>query len=79
VDLGTLGGATATAQAINNRGQVTGYSATANGDIHAFLWEKGLMIDLGTLRGNYSDAYAINDLGQVAGQSAGHAYVTAPR
>jgi probable HAF family extracellular repeat protein len=79
LDLGTLGGATGTAQAINNSGQVVGYSTTANGDFHAFLWERGRMIDLGTLGGNYSDAHAINDLGQVVGQSAGHAFVWTPK
>ncbi len=39
------------ATAINDRGQVVGYSAGAGDNEHAFLWEKGKMTDLGTLGG----------------------------
>jgi len=39
-DLGTLGGEYSVARGINGRGQVVGWSATADGRHHAFLWEK---------------------------------------
>jgi len=56
--------------AINDRGQVVGYSVIA-GLSHAFLWTtKDGMIDLGTLPGgSTSAANAINDRGQVVGWS----------
>src|SRR6266704_2464509 len=67
-DLGTLGGdLTSRAFAINALGQVVGYSNTASGAKHAFLWANGTMQDLGTLGGEVSGASGINRLGQVAG------------
>ena len=39
VDLGTLGGLTAVAEAVNERGDVVGVSSTASGASHATLWE----------------------------------------
>jgi probable HAF family extracellular repeat protein len=70
VDLGTLGGATSNGEAINERGQVAGWSDTAGGNRHAFLYSDGTMQDLGTLTGG-SDSYAtaLNDRGQVVGYS----------
>ena len=50
-DLGTLGGTSSRGVAINASGQVTGISATADGDRHAFLWDGTTMQDLGTLGG----------------------------
>jgi probable HAF family extracellular repeat protein len=70
-DLGsTLGGANANAMAINNLGQVAGYSSTQSGVNHAFLWSPSMekMQDLGTLGGD-SYAEGINDAGQVVGYS----------
>ena len=69
-DLGTLGGNDSYAWGINELGQVVGHSETADGHVHAFLWEEGTgMTDLGTLGGDDSYARGINDLGQVVGAS----------
>jgi len=54
---------------INDSGQVVGYSRTATGESHAFLWTDGVMKDLGTLGGTNSVAFGINDSGQVVGYS----------
>jgi probable HAF family extracellular repeat protein len=68
-DLGTLGGTTSEAMALNDAGQVVGSSTLANGQTHAFLYSGGTMTDLGTLGGNFSQAAGINSAGQVVGQS----------
>src|SRR5579863_4885525 len=71
-DLGTLGGACGLAVALNNRGQVVGYSTNAGDAIaHPFLWpgENGKMRDLGTLGGSFGTANAINESGNVVGYS----------
>ncbi|MDQ1274646.1 MAG: hypothetical protein QG610_218, partial [Euryarchaeota archaeon] len=39
------------------------------GEIHAFLWQNGMMTDLGTLGGDYGYAYGINNKGQKLGES----------
>src|SRR5262249_15237934 len=48
-DLGTLGGATSWANAINNSGQVVGNAQTAGGSYHPFLYSSGVLTDLGIL------------------------------
>jgi probable HAF family extracellular repeat protein len=68
-DLGTPRKGQSYAWAINNRGQITGYSDTSKGETHAFLWDGGTLTDLGTLGGRHSFAYAINKHGQVVGAS----------
>ena len=70
-DLGTLGGILSVAYALNEHGQVAGYSTTATGAVHAFLWTPGAgMRDLGVLDGGTSSrARGINDRGDVVGQS----------
>jgi probable HAF family extracellular repeat protein len=71
IDLGTLGGTTGQAYALNNRGQVVGES-NIQGDAvcHAFLWDKKAgMKDLGTLGGEGAVAIELNDAGDVVGQA----------
>jgi probable HAF family extracellular repeat protein len=63
-DLGTLGGPSSFAFAINEAGQVVGRSATSAYLTHAFLYAAGQMEDLGTLGGSFSSASAINNAGQ---------------
>lgn len=69
-DLGTLGGSSSYASAINDNGQVVGRASTT-GDTatHAYLYSNGTMFDLGTLGGDYSAASDINNNGQVVGGS----------
>lgn len=66
VPLGNLGGNSAEARAINESGQVVGYSSTGSA-IRGFVWEAGTMTEIGTLGGNDSKALDINDNGEVAG------------
>lgn len=70
-DLGTLGGPYSVATALNDVGQVVGYSASADGTTHAFIWQNGTIIDLGTLSAAGGESYAtgINNLGQAVGYS----------
>jgi len=79
VDLGTLGGARNFAMAVNENGQVVGFSqGTGPSDpVHAFLWTPAEgMVDLG----RNSFAYAVNDKGQVVGYSDNRAtmWLTVP-
>ena len=72
VDLGTLGGACDAARAVNNIGQVVGWSKRSNSGTrdpdHAFVWDEKLgMRDLGKLGGATSWTRDINDKGQVVG------------
>jgi probable HAF family extracellular repeat protein len=72
-DIGTLGGPVADAVALNNAGQVAGFSPNASGLDRAFVWSSGSgMVDLGVLPGASSAmAAAINNLGVVTGNSSG--------
>ncbi|NLU79666.1 HAF repeat-containing protein [Micromonospora sp. HNM0581] len=77
VDLGTLGGAASAATATNDRGTVVGWSMTADGARHAFLWRHGTMTDLGVLPGHVeSTAVDVNERGEVVGTSTGPELVT---
>jgi probable HAF family extracellular repeat protein len=69
IDLGTLGGSFSLAYAINDNGQIDGFS-TLPGDAvtHSFLRKNGVMTDLGTLGGANSESFAnLNSAIQVAG------------
>ncbi|MDO8597914.1 MAG: hypothetical protein Q7R45_14990, partial [Sulfuricaulis sp.] len=63
-DLGTLGGQTSQARAINNVDQIVGFSETASGATHGFLWQSGAMTDIGPFIGPKLD---INGTGKVVG------------
>jgi probable extracellular repeat, HAF family len=73
-DLGTLGGSTSEALAINDKGQVVGRARLSDTPVvrHPFLWEKGQMTDLGMVavcaRGT---AFSINNSGQIVGGLSG--------
>ena len=69
LDLGTLGGRSSVAYALNNMDQVVGESATASGYNRAFLWENGRMQDLAIASSptGFSRASGINDIGQIVG------------
>ena len=79
-DLGTLDSSDpanfSEANAINDSGQVVGRSKNADGEVHAFLWQNGVMTDLGTLPGgpnvsqNDSNALSINKTGTIVGYSS---------
>ena len=69
--LGTPGGMTSTASAINNLGQIVGQSETAGGGSEAFYDDPlsgcpMVSLDLGSS----SEAGAINDLGEIVGSSS---------
>lgn len=65
-DLGVLPGDTfAQANAINDRGQIVGWSSGET--TRAFVWEDGVMSVLGTLNGSFSMAVDINRHGIIFG------------
>lgn len=66
-DLGTLGGATRVT-ALNESGQVVGYSVNAAGNKEAFVYRNGAMQRLGTGGALHSYARGINDLGDIVGE-----------
>ena len=70
IDLGSFGGTYGNPLDINAKGQVVGYSYTANDAAErAFVYSHGTLTDLGTLGGTSSMAMGINDSGVVVGLS----------
>ena len=71
-DLGSLGGGYSIGTAVNDFGQVAGWSFNAAGNSQAFIWRDGVMSGLAYPPGDFdSAAYGINNLGQVVGYSCG--------
>ena len=69
-NLGSFGGTCTNATAINNRGQVVGFSFLAGDTVlHPFSWERGKLVDLGTLGGSQAMALHVNDAGDIVGWS----------
>jgi len=68
VNLGSLGGTCTSASAMNNAGQIAGYSfLPGDGVFHPFLWDRGKLRDLETLGGNFGAAENLNELGDAVG------------
>ncbi len=66
-DLGTLGGANSSAQAVNRSGAIVGTSDSPAGYWHGFLYSQGSLMDLGVYSSAYSYAHGINDSGTIVG------------
>jgi probable HAF family extracellular repeat protein len=65
--LGTLGGDTSAALAINDTGLVVGVATTPDYSSRAFSWRNGVMKDLGTFGGRHSQAMDVNARGHIVG------------
>ena len=80
VELGHLGGNYTQPLAINDRRQVVGVSAAADGASHPFLWQNGVMTDLGLLSDGISAAAEdINYVGDVVGAGTTESFPYQPR
>jgi probable HAF family extracellular repeat protein len=76
-DLGSLGGGGTAAQAINDRGEVVGWSLTPGLERVAFRWWHGHMDPLGSLPGfPFARALCINARGQIVGAVSSDASFT---
>jgi probable HAF family extracellular repeat protein len=57
---------------LNDEGHIAGQAATADGTLHAFFWQRGLITDLGNLPAydqTCIGAFGINSKDQVVGQA----------
>ena len=70
-DIGTFGGHSSAAVAVDDHGRAVGYAAVeGDSSNHAFVFENGRMKDLGTLAGGReSRAAAINNHGVIVGEA----------
>ncbi|QNA90865.1 hypothetical protein G4G28_24420 [Massilia sp. Dwa41.01b] len=68
-DLGTLGGPSSAAAAINDVGHIAGTSFIDDDVQHAFLYRDGFMRDIGSLGGELTEARALNAADMVVGYS----------
>lgn len=73
-NLGTLGGSTSEALAINNRSQIVGRARLSDTPVvrHPFLWQRGQMTDLGMASPcTNGTAFGVNNQGQIVGSLSG--------
>ena len=75
-ELATLAGTESGARAINDQGQIVGYSVGADGYNHLVLWENGGITDLGFIGEGCCEPSDINENGQIVGGylAAGNAW-----
>lgn len=72
-DIGTAAGQHAIAYAVNEQGQMAGYTTPETGSQHAFIWQPGNLTDLNSLFSGpsawteLSVAHDLNQVGQVIG------------
>ncbi|MBW3537801.1 MAG: DUF1566 domain-containing protein, partial [Actinobacteria bacterium] len=57
------------ADALNDDGDIVGYSLDADDAVHAILWRGGELIDLGGIEGGQASASGINNHGDIVGQA----------
>lgn len=78
-DLGTLGGTSSAATALNDNGHVVGYSTLAGGETRAFFWTPGGGLqDLGALGPGNSQAFDVNNNDNVVGVTSDQAFRWTP-
>ncbi len=71
-DMGTLGGNTSCAYAVNSSAVAVGCADVVADNVtysRAFVWQNGVMTGLGTLGGANSCAFAINEAGAIVGKA----------
>ncbi len=69
--LGTLGGETSEAFAINSSSQITGGADTGESVTHAFLFDQGIMTDLGDFFGAGGIGYDVGEVEDLRANSSG--------
>lgn len=79
VYLGTLGGTSSNAVAINDKGQVLGQWTTAAGETRGFIYYAGKRRDIGTIPGRTTRYTDINNGGFITAQGTGGGSPVGPR